>query len=156
MFGLFRSAAIVDPVLRDLRRARGRWRGKLTLAGTVIPISLAGSRVAPNDAALSEARSLPSKFETFRPAIEAALFEHDEPYADAVSTGELPKFSGAPIESPNDVWANVSLEFVSIEPMDGVLTTEIAYGTQWDDEHLLGARFQSGTLVELCGSTVPS
>ena len=156
MFGLFRSATIVDPVLGDLRHARGRWRGELTLAGTVVPISLAGTRAAPNDAALAEARSLPSKFETFRPAIEAALFEHYEPYADAVSAGELPKLPGVHIEAPHDVWTNVSLEFVSIGPMDGVLTTEIAFGTQWDEEHLLGARFRSSTFIELCGSTVPS
>jgi len=86
--------------------------------------------------------------------IEAALFEHYEPYADAASTGELPK-SVAAIDSPRDVWANVPLQFVSIEPMvDGVLTTEIAYATEWDEEHLLGARFQAGNFLELCGSVV--
>ncbi len=153
MFGLFGSAVVVDTELGTLRHARGRWHGELTLSGTVVPVSLAGTRAAPGDSALAEARSLSSKFESLRPAIEAALFEHYEPYADAASTGDLPK-SVAAIDAPSDVWASVSVQFVSIEPMDGVLTTEIAYATEWDEEHLLGARFQAGKFLELCGSVV--
>ena len=153
MFGFFRSAVIVDPKLGTLRHARGGWHGELKLSGTVIPVYLAGTQAAPGDSALAEARSLSSKFESLRPAIEAALFEHYQPYADAASMGDLPK-SVAAIESPNDVWPHVSVQFVSIEPMDGVLTTEIAYATAWDEEHLLGARFRAGKFLELCGSVV--
>lgn len=154
MFGFFRSAVVVDPELGTLRHARGRWHGELKLAGTVIPVSLAGTRAAPGDSALTEARSLSSKFESLRPAIEAALFEHYEPYSHAASAGELPE-SVAAIDSPSDVWAHVSPQFASIEPMDGVLTTEIAYAAEWDEEHLLGARFRAGKFLELCGSVVP-
>jgi hypothetical protein len=56
------------------------------------------------------------------------------------------------IVTPGDVWSHVSLVFVSVTPLGGVLTTELGYSTAWDDEHTLGARFQSGRFIELCGS----
>jgi hypothetical protein len=37
----------------------------------------------------------------------------------------------------------------------GVLTLELGYGVDWDEDHTLGARFQQGRLVELNGSTAP-
>jgi len=48
-----------------------------------------------------------------------------------------------------------SLVFVSVTPLDGVLTTELGYTTAWDEEHTLGVRFQSGKFIELCGSVLP-
>jgi len=90
------------------------------------------------------------------PAIEQALFEHYEPYAEAVTAGELPSPSEAlpRIAAPSEVWSHVSLVFVSITPLSGFLTTELGYTTAWDDEHTLGARFQSGKYIELCGSVL--
>jgi hypothetical protein len=92
----------------------------------------------------------------WRPAIEQALFEHYEPYAEAVTAGELPSPNEAlpRIAAPSEVWSHVSLVFVSITPLSGFLTTELGYTTAWDDEHTLGARFQSGKFIELCGSVL--
>ena len=59
------------------------------------------------------------------------------------------------IAAPGDVWSHVSLVFVSVTPLSGLLTTELGYTTAWDDEHTLGARFQSGRFIELCGSVLP-
>jgi len=92
---------------------------------------------------------------SWRPAIEQALFEHYEPYGEAVIAGELPAPSEARrIAVPGDVWSHVSLVFVSVTPLSGLLTTELGYATAWDDEHTLGARFQSGNFIELCGSVL--
>src|SRR4249920_2116398 len=79
------------------------------------------------------------------------------PYAEAVTAGELPSPSEAlpRIAAPGDVWSHVSLVFVSVTPLSGLLTTEFGYTTTWDDEHTLGARFQSGRFIELCGSVLP-
>ena len=95
-------------------------------------------------------------FASWRPAIEQALFEHYEPYAEAIAGGELPSPSDAlpQIAVPADVWSHVSLVFVSVTPLGGVLTTEFGYTTAWDEEHTLGARFQSGRFIELCGSVL--
>ena len=84
------------------------------------------------------------------------MFEHYEPYAEAVTAGELPSPSEAlpRIAAPGDVWSHVSLVFVSVTPLSGLLTTELGYTTAWDDEHTLGARFQSGRFIELCGSVL--
>src|SRR5262245_33842779 len=71
--------------------------------------------------------------------------------------GELPSPSEAlpRIAAPGDVWSHVSLVFVSVTPLSGLLTTELGYTTAWDEEHTLGARFQSGKFIELCGSVLP-
>jgi hypothetical protein len=34
-------------------------------------------------------------------------------------------------------------------------TSELGYTTDWDEEHTLGARFQTGKFIELCGSMLP-
>ena len=80
-----------------------------------------------------------------------------EPYGEMVTAGELPSPSDAlpRIAAPGDVWSHVSLVFVSVTPLSGLLTTELGYTTAWDEEHTLGARFQSGKFIELCGSVLP-
>ena len=84
------------------------------------------------------------------------MFEHLEPYAQDVADGEVaaPE-SGLPeINAPDDVWPHVTLVFAAVTPLAGVLTTELGYMTAWDEEHTLGARFQSGQFVGLCGSVL--
>ena len=157
MFSLFKSPPFHDPQLGELVRSRGFWRGSLTIeAGVSAPLTLSGTRTQPRAEALAAAREVPQAFGSWRRAIEQALFEHYEPYAEAVSAGELPSPSEAlaRIVTPGDVWSHVSLVFVSVTPLGGVLTTELGYTTAWDDEHTLGARFQSGRFIELCGSVL--
>src|SRR5207342_117389 len=122
-----------------------------------IPVLISGKWYEPHPQALAAAREVAQAFASWRPAIERALFEHYEPYAEAVTAGELPSISEAlpRIAAPGDVWSHVSLVFVSVTPLSGLLTTELGYTTAWDDEHTLGARFQSGRFIELCGSVLP-
>jgi len=159
MFGLFKAQPFIDPQLGELVRSRGLWRGTIDVGSTVgVPLAVAGTRGAPDPTALAAARDLTTQFQAWRPAIEFALFGHYEPYAEALAAGELPHPS-APVpklSSPSHVWPHVSLVFVSVEPLTGTLTTELGYVAAWDEEHTLGARFQGGKLIELCGSTVPS
>ena len=58
------------------------------------------------------------------------------------------------LNRPAEVWEHISLVRVLIEPLDGVDTVEIAYRTDWDTEHTVGARFQRWALVELNGSVL--
>jgi hypothetical protein len=126
-------------------------------AGVSAPLALSGTRTEPRAQALAAAREVAQAFASWRPAIELALLEHYEPYAEAVTAGELPSPSEAlpRIAAPGDVWSHVSLVFVSVTPLSSLLTTELGYTTAWDDEHTLGARFQSGKFIELCGSVLP-
>ena len=104
---------------------------------------------------LAAAREVAQAFASWRIEIEQALFEHYEPYAEAVTAGELPASEALPrIAAPGEVWSHVSLVFVSVTPLGGLLTTELGYATAWDDEHTLGARFQSEKFIELCGSVL--
>ena len=56
------------------------------------------------------------------------------------------------LDHSEQVWKHVSLVRVLIEPLNRVDTVEIAYRTDWDVEHTVGARFQNWALVELNGS----
>jgi hypothetical protein len=157
MFGLFKSAPFCDPSLGELVRSRGLWRGTIRLDSGVTPLALAGTRTAPDPAALAVARELPTQLVGWRRAIETALFEHYEPYAESLAAGEaqatnesLPR-----ITLPAGVWPHVCLAYICVTPLSGSLTTELGYTTAWDDEHTLGARFQGSTFVELCGSVLP-
>jgi hypothetical protein len=157
MFEFLKSTPFIDPQLGELRRSRGAWRGTLRLGVEApVPLVLCGGRAAPDAEGLRIARSVPSDYPSWRPAIERELFDHYSPYAEAVAAGELdPPSSGLPpIDAPAAVWPHTTLEFVQVAPLDGVLTVEIGYRVAWDEEHTLGARFRGGKLFELCGSVL--
>ncbi len=157
MFGLFKSAPFSDPSLGTLARSRGLWRGAIHLDSGLTPLALAGTRTAPDPAAVAIAREVPTQLVGWRRAIETALFEHYEPYAEALATGEAQATNESlpSITSPAGVWQHVSLAYISVTPLGGSLTTELGYTTAWDDEHTLGARFQGNAFIELCGSVLP-
>jgi hypothetical protein len=130
MFGLFGSPPFRDPQLGGLTRSRGHWRGSLSLeAGSTVPLVLSGARSAPDAQAVEIARELPAQFASLRGAIETAVFEHYEPYAEAVEADEPPDVASPRIAAPSQVWPHVSLVSVSVTPLDGALTVEFAYTT---------------------------
>ena len=156
MFGLFRSAPYADPVLGHLSRSRGRWRGEVGLAGKVVPLALAGSRNAPDAVALAIAKELAGVWAENRALVEKALFEHYEPYHEAVVSGELdPPAALMLIASSSDVWRYVDVQSASITSQDSRLIAEVALAVTWDEEHLLGARFNRQQFTELNGSIIP-
>ncbi len=158
MFGLFKSPSFRDPLLGEFTRSRRQWRGSLALEGAAsVPLVLSGTRTEPDSQAIATARTLANAFASWRPAIAFSLFEHYGPYAEAVAAGELPPPSEPlpSINTPSQVWPHVSLAFVSVTALEGVLTYEFGFTTAWDEEHTLGARFQEGKFLELCGSVLP-
>jgi len=158
LFGLFKSKSFRDEQLGELARSRGRWRGSLALEADVsVPLALSGTRSEPDPEAVALAREVATHLATWRPTIEQALFEHYGPYAEAGAAGDPPPASEATpnIATSDQVWPHVSLVYVSIALLDGVLTTELGYDTAWDEEHTLGAQFQAGEFIELCGSVLP-
>lgn len=156
MFGLFKSQPFRDTQLGEFMRSRSYWRGALILhEHGVAPLALAGGRSQPDPHALALARELPHLTRQLRPAIAQALFEHYQPYAEAIAeAGSSGGWSLPPIASPQDVWSHVALSFVSVAPLDGMMTAELGYKVAWDDDHTLGARLLDGRLLELCGSVV--
>jgi len=155
----FKSPSFQDPVLGQLMRTRGQWRGVIALGGAApTPLALFGPPREPDAAAIAAARQIQGSMERWRPAIEQALHEHLAPYREAISDEPASEQRTAlmSIERPDQVWAHASLQSAAIIRMSGGVTTELAYAAAWDDDHMLGARFQSGNLVELCGSIVPA
>jgi hypothetical protein len=160
MFGLFKSPPFSDPLLGELRRTRGIWRGAVGLGAVKVPLAIHGPRSSPDPQALEIARTVPSRYPEWRQQIAAAMFEHYAPYAsdaEAVAAGELePPGEGLPrVTQPEEVWPHTSIEFVAVIPLDGKLSVEIGYGVAWDEEHTLGARLRNGRLIELNGSVLP-
>lgn len=151
-----KSPAYRDPVVGSLVRRGGYWRGRISLGSeSEVPLLLTGPRAAPGEAGLGLARELGPRYAALLPTIERALFEHYEPYAEAVESGEAGHLGKVPrLGRPEQVWGHVSLVRVLIEPLGGVDTVEIAYRTGWDTEHTVGARFQGWALIELNGSVI--
>jgi hypothetical protein len=158
MFSLFKTPSFHDPLLGDFARSRGCWRGSLLLDGVGnVPLVLSGRRTEPDATAIAAARTLANAFNSWRSVIESALFEHYSHYAEALAAADLPPpTSPLPeIKTRSQIWLHVSMTFVSVTPLEGVLTSEFGYTTAWDEEHTLGARFQEGEFLELCGSVLP-
>ena len=156
---LFKSPSMQDPVLGRLVRTRGQWRGAIALGDAAsTPLALFGAAREPDAAAIAAARQIQGSMDGWRPAIARALNEHLAPYRVAISDEPASEQRSTlmSIERPDQVWAHVSLQSAAIIKMSGGVTTELAYTVAWDDDHVLGARFQSGSLVELCGSIVPA
>jgi hypothetical protein len=141
MFGLFKSPPYHDSVLGGFVRARGCWRGSLAIDGKALPLALSGTRKAPDAQALAIAKRLPVVWSSRREQVALALAEHRE--AD-------------PHGGAGDVWGEVELLSAAIMPLGGELRAEIALAAAWDEEHLLGARFEGDAFVELNGSIVPA
>jgi hypothetical protein len=146
----------IDPMVGTLVRQGRYWRGRISLGSeNGVPLLLAGPRVAPGEASLGLAREVGPRYAALRPAIERAFFEHYEPYSQAVESGEAEHLGEVPrLSRPEQVWGHISLVRVLIEPLSGVDTVEIAYRTEWDTEHTVGARFQGWALIELNGSVI--
>jgi hypothetical protein len=155
MAGLFKNPAFHDSVLGRLERSGGLWRGTLTMSDeTRTPLTLFGSNREPDAEALAAARQIAPSLAAWRPSIQQALFGHHAPYAEAVAADD-PSARGSTkpiIQTPDQVWAQVSLQSVTVTRLGGVVVTDLVYAAAWDDDHLLGARFQSGQFIELCGS----
>ena len=157
MLGFPASPRFDDVALGVLTRARGYWRGKARVGAETAPLAIVGSRREPDAGALDEARIISTAFAAWRPVIAGALFEHFAPYGQAIADGAArPTDLHTEIRSAADVWTAVAMHSVAVLPIDGRITTELVYAVRWDDDHLLGIRFQSGAFAGLCGSVLPA
>jgi hypothetical protein len=158
LFDVLRSKPYEDQQLGVLKRARGRWKGSINLPnGGAVTLLLSGDRTRPDERSILLGRELPQRYLGLRDEIARHLFEHYEPYREAMA-GDQPVAAGEPlpkVDAPNDVWPHTKLERVLIEPLDGVPTVEIAYRVAWDEEHTLGAWVRDWRVFELCGSVGP-
>lgn len=152
MLGLFKSDPYTDSELGTLTRSRGKWRGSITLPGIgETPVALSGGRKQPDASSLNLAWLLPAQYGSLIPDIQKGLFEHYEPYLQAHEAGDyrvgepFPKLGNDP-----SLWERVRLIGVAIDADE----IEIAYETDWDEEHTVGARIRNGKLIEMDGSSL--
>ncbi len=152
MLGLFKSDPYTDSELGTLTRSGGKWRGSVTLSGIgETPVALSGSRKQPDASSLNLARLLPAQYGSLIPDIQKGLFEHYEPYLQAHEEGDyragepFPKLGNDP-----SLWEWVRLVGVTIDADE----IEVAYETDWDEEHTVGARIRNGKLIETNGSSL--
>jgi hypothetical protein len=145
-----------DTRLGVLVRRGDRWQGMIALPpdGETV-LRLAGGRAAPDESGLMLARELAARYPALRPAIAQALFDHYKPHREVMEAENAEELKQIPrLDHSDQVWKHVSMVRVSVEPMNRLDTVEIAYRTDWDDEHTVGARFQDWALVELNGSVI--
>ena len=147
-----------DARLGTFKRHRGRWIGALELAphGSV-ELRITGGRKAPAPESLDAAASLASQYAALSAQVAAALYDHYEPGWEAWKNGELEGLvdSFPTLETAADVWANVRVTWVDLDPARRHYPVEIRLSVAWDEEHTLGVRIDGTRLVELCGSVGP-
>jgi len=102
--------------------------------------------------ALELAKELPDRFKSLMQKIQTGLFGHYVPYKEAADAGERTGSPRPSVASPEAVWPHVTHAHVLAEPLEGVMTVEIAFRLAWDVEHTVGARFQNWQFVDLNGS----
>ena len=155
MFGFLRPAVFVDPALGELKRSGGRWRGRIEMSGKVVPFAVSGPRGHPDPEAVAAMAALPGVWAQNSGSVARALLDHLAPYREAVAAGEeAPSQPLPPADRPADIWATVDVRSVSVTPLAGKLTSEVALAATWDEEHTLGARFHGPVFVELNGSVL--
>jgi hypothetical protein len=154
MFGLFKSNPYVDFKLGTFVRKGGKWWGHIQLADQgKMSVALSGDRNKPHESALRAAHQFPPLYSALSSAIQNALFEHYEPYLQAYEDGEYaPGVKFPRLKNDPTLWKHVRMAGLSIDSQSSGVLTEIAYETDWDMEHTLGARISDGRLVELNGS----
>ena len=153
--GWFGSDPFTDTRLGTFTRTGGVWvtRAELPALGQV-ELQLAGDRAAPSRESLAFAHEVSAQYAALRGEIGRALYEHLEPYADAIRAGEMTAdgFDPSRLRGPEDIWPHVDATVVCIDPARTEFPIEVQLRVAWDEEHTLGARIRDGTLVEVCGS----
>ena len=122
-------------MLGHLVRARGRWRGSLSLSGCATRLSIPGRRREPAPDDLALAATIVDRFDLWRPSIEAALLAH------AHDTGAVVDELPPPV-------------FVAVIVLDGLSTIEFGFEVPWDEEHTVGVCLRDGVVVECNGSVL--
>ncbi|WKW12898.1 hypothetical protein Strain138_002209 [Pseudogemmatithrix spongiicola] len=156
--GLFGPDPYTDAHFGVFTRRRGVWIARTALPGLgTVELCVAGDRKAPNQPSLALAHEAALQYRALREEIGRLLFEHLEPYADAVREGELEAdaFNPAALRGPDDVWSHVEVLAVHVDTARQSFPIEVQVQVAWDEEHTLGLRIRDGRLVELCGSVLP-
>lgn len=150
MFGLFKSDPYTDSDLGTFIRSGGKWRGRIVLPGVgERPVTLSGGRKQPASESLDLARQLPAQYGYLLPDIQKGLFAEYEPYLQAHESGDYRAGEPFPrLGNDPSLWEKVRLVGVTIDAR-GI---EIAYETDWDEEHTVGALIKNGKLIEMNGS----
>ena len=127
-------------------RSRGLWSGLLTVeAGVSAPLALSGTRTEPHAQALAAPRQVAQAFASWRPAIEQALLSTTsltQKRSPRVSFRRPPEALPAHCSAGRRLSSHVSLVFVSVTPLSGLLTTTTRIHHHWDDEHTLELGFK--------------
>jgi hypothetical protein len=100
---------------------------------------------------------LSKRYDGLKKEIEKSLYEHLEPYRDAIeegteSTPHNAEFLG--VKTPAGVWPFVKPVRITVEDT-GSKRLEVAYETAWDEEHTVGATIENWKVTNFSGSVGP-
>ena len=142
------------------RGVLGPWKGTMTLpGGREVEVRLPGSRQEPDPAALGLLRALPGRYAGLGEEIAAHLYDHYEPYgeamdADADADAAPGPGRGSRIGSLAEAWAAARAVRVIVEST-APSRLEIAFAVDWDEEHIVGATVEEWRTTGFSGSAGP-
>ncbi len=134
----------------------GMWKGRMSLQNNQnVEVRLPGSGREPEPRSFSLLKDLTTRYPDLQKEIEKYLYEHYEPYREAVDTGEEVAAAGGQfprINLSSDVWKSTKPVRVAVDSMSKL---EIAFEVEWDEEHIVGATIDNWNVVDFCGSVGP-
>jgi hypothetical protein len=163
MFGLFKTVIVEDPKLGPFKRHGKRWEGAINLGGSEpVELDIEGTKEAPHPETLACAYELAERLPALIPAMSSELFEHLEPYRDALLDPDEDFASrfGDPdqvarvinIQTPEQAWAATTISGFEIGFDGENVILLIKMRTLWDIEHTVGAYFENWEFELLNGS----
>ncbi len=160
MFGIFKKNSIQHPILGDIKYSFGKWVGKNAklFETNSVEIRIPGNKQGPSSESINSLFELAEIYPSLKSEIANTLF--NEHYIHGKAAFDAGEFEDAAedfpdIESPNEIWENVSLVRVLVEPFGKKNQIEIAYQTEWDFEHTLGFIIEQNKIASFCGSVGP-
>jgi hypothetical protein len=163
MFGLFKTVIVEDPCLGPFKRHGKRWEGTINLGGPEpVELDIEGTKEAPHPETLACAYELSRRLPALIPTISKELFEHMEPYRDALldpDEGFASRFDDPDqvarvisIGTPDQAWAATNISGIEIGFDGENVILLIKMRTLWDIEHTVGAYFRNWDFRLLNGS----
>lgn len=138
----------MDATLGQFAKSSGYWRGSVSLASVgIVPLLIKAGFNAPDKIAVKAIIQLLDCWHGCAQSLQQSLFEHYS--LGPTKIDDYPK-----INSPQEVWQFISVIQILTELRKNRQVVELQIRTEWDLEHVLGARFVDSKLEEICGSVL--
>lgn len=159
LFDFLKNPVLDHPVFGEMKFSGGFWQCTVDyLEYVAVTIRLCGTRNGIDPAAQKLCDGFEKQFESLAGEIGEVLYaESYTPVREAIGAGdflELEDEDIPTISSPADVWQHLRVAQVEFGASGEPDRIEIAFGTDWEIEHVLGIGIKNGKYDYFNGSVL--